>query len=230
MLVRFVFILVSLLTASAAGAAPPPPELARALDGFRTGGPKGWAFVQSTASEERSLVERFDPLQPDHLKWTLESKNGRSPTPDETIQYRREQTRRTGGETAPDVLGQIVRDSCTLLERSADRSQWRFDLAPGGGDDMSAEHMHLTVTLHEPSNTIERVVLASREPFSPVLGVKVAEARTTIEYSLPDNERPSLLQRITVRVRGRAFFFKSLDSDMVVTYSDYRYAGKITHS
>lgn len=214
------------LCLGALGAEPPPPELVAALDGFRTGGPKGWAFTQTTESEDRQLAESYDPLQPDHLKWTLVTKDGRAPTAAEIDQYRQQQTRRTGGETAPDVLGQIDRNSCTPVDRDGNRSRWRFDLKPGGDDDMSAEHMRLTVTLHEPSATIERVELGSFEPFSPVLGVKINEAQTIIAYSLPTAALPSLLEQITVRVRGRAFFFKSLDSDMVVAYSDYRYAGK----
>ena len=51
-------------------------------------------------------------------------------------------------------------------------------------------------------------------------------ARTSISYSLPLNDRPSLLQEIEVSIRGRAFYFKSLDSDMTVSYSDYDYMGK----
>jgi hypothetical protein len=87
--------------------------------------------------------------------------------------------------------------------------------------------MQATFTFHRPTSTFERVELASFEPFSPVFAVKVAAARTTIEYSLPDDTTPALMQKISVSVRGRAFWFRSLDSDLTVTYSDYRYAGKL---
>ncbi|MBT5901691.1 MAG: hypothetical protein HOH58_06250 [Opitutaceae bacterium] len=116
--------------------------------------------------------------------------------------------------------------SAELLERSDNREKWRFQLRPGANDDRSAEHMQSTLTFHLPSQTIERIELASFESFSPVFGVTVDSARTSISYSLPLNDRPSLLQEIEVSIRGRAFYFKSLDSDMTVSYSDYEYMGK----
>jgi hypothetical protein len=45
-------------------------------------------------------------------------------------------------------------------------------------------------------------------------------------YSLPTAERPALLQKITVHIRGSAMWFKSLDEDMIVTYSEHVFAGK----
>ena len=70
---------------------------------------------------------------------------------------------------------------------------------------------------------MERDVSAlAAEEFSPVFGMKVKEAVTHVRYLLPDGEHPALLDRISTRVRGRAFGFKSLDSELTVTYSDYR--------
>lgn len=207
--------------------AAPSPELAAALDAFRTEGPKGWAFTQTTSAEGRTRVESFDPLQPEHLKMTLVSENGAPPNADVLRRYREGLTRRTGGYTAPNVKEQLDYASARLLSRDGERETWHFALLPGADDDSSAEHMNLTLVFHPPSQTIERMELASIEPFSPVLGVKVELARTTIDYSLPQADgTPSLLQRISVSVRGRAFFFKSLDSDMTVVYSDHQYAGK----
>ena len=56
--------------------------------------------------------------------------------------------------------------------------------------------------------------------------VKIQEARTVMTYFLPEGERPTLLKEVSVRIRGRAMWIKSLDQDMTVTYSDYTYAGK----
>ena len=59
-----------------------------------------------------------------------------------------------------------------------------------------------------------------------MLTVKITEAKTTMTYSLPDTDHPTLLQKITVSVRGRAMWIKSLDADMTVTYSNHEYAGR----
>ncbi len=222
---------IALLSLLAVGlSAAPSPELQAALDAFRTEGPKGWAFTQTVTSPDRSRVESFDPLQPDHLKMTLVSENGRAPTAEERRIYREQQTRRSGGYTAPNIKEQLDLESGEKIADDGTVQTWRFDLVPGGADDSSAAHMRITLRFHPATQTIEQVELASFEPFSPVFGVKVDLARTVIDYSLPTADTPSLLQRITVSVRGRAFFFKSLDSDMSVVYSDHRYAGKTPQS
>lgn len=201
-------------------------ELREALDSFRTEGPKGWAFTQSTTSVEKSRVEKYDPLLDFHLKWTLVSENGVAPSESDQNTYRQHQTRRSGGNTAPNVKEQMDYESAKLVSDNGTVSEWFFRLKPGADDDSSAEHMAVNLRFHKPTKTISRIELHSLEPFSPVLAVKIELARTVIEYSLPEGEMPSLLQKIDVKVRGRAFYFKSLDSDLTVSYSDYRYAGK----
>ena len=216
---------LGLAIASGASAAP-SSELTAALAGFRTEGPKGWAFTQTSISQERSRVETFDPLAAAHLRWTLITEDGAPPSERVNDAYRQQQTRRTGGQNAPNVKEQLDLDTAKLQSDDGVRQQWYFRLKPGADDDKSAEHMAATLTFHLPSRTIERIELASFESFSPVFAVTVETARTVIEYSLPAAEAPSLLQNITVSIRGRAFYFKSLDSDMTVSYSDYKYMGK----
>jgi hypothetical protein len=222
-LISIVFLLAFLVGSLRAAVSP---ELREALDSFRTEGPKGWAFTQSTASAEKSRVEKFDPLQDFFLKWTLVAENGVPPTVSELNTYRQEHSRRSGGNTAPNVKEQMDYDSAELVSDDGTESAWFFRLKPGADDDSSAEHMAVKLWFHQPTNTISRIELHSLEPFSPVLAVKIELARTVIEYSIPTAETPSLLQSISVKVRGRAFYFKSLDSDLTVSYSDYRYAGK----
>lgn len=204
----------------------PSAELQAALDDFRTEGPKGWAFTQTSKSVEFDRVETFDPLRPAHLQWDLILENGAPPDASDLETYRQQQTRRTGGNTAPNVKEQLIMETATLRNKTEEREEWHFRLKPGAQDDRSAEHMESVITFHLPTQTIEQITLSNFEPFSPVFGVQVETARTIIGYSLPTNDVPSLLQEINVTIRGRAFFFKSLDSDMTVTYSDYEYKGK----
>lgn len=215
-----------LLGAALTASGQPSPALTEALQAFRTEGPKGWAFTQTSNSPDRSRVETFDPLRPAHLRWTLVTENGAPPSERVVEAYRQQQTRRTGGRTAPNVKEQLVMASARLVADEDGREQWKFDLKPGADDDTSAEHMRTTITFHPATQTIEKVELASFEAFNPMFGVSIESARTVIEYSLPDADAPSLLQHIAVSVRGRAFYFKSLDSDMTVSYSDYKYMGK----
>ncbi len=207
-------------------AAPTPPELETALKNFRAEGSKGWSFTQTTVSGDHSRVERFNPLGKNFLQWTLLQQDGHAPTADEVEKYNEHKTRRSSSENAPNVKDQIAPGTCEVLEESPERGVYRFQLKPGDKDDSSAQFMRVTFTLHRPTATIEKVELASTGPFSPVLMVQIKEARTVMTYSLPEGERPTLLKEVSVRVRGRAMWVRSLDQDMTVSYSDYVYAGK----
>lgn len=202
-------------------AAPIPPALEKALSAYQAEGARGWVFTQNTQTRAQKLVERYDPALPEFKRWTLLEKNGRPPTEKELNEYKQMLARRTRGEAAPNVKDQIRPETCEPLGASDGRARYRFQLKPGDENDRSAAHMAVTFSLHEATGAIERVELASQRAFSPMFAVKIDEARTIITYTLPDDERPSLLERIEVRVRGRAFFFKSLDQDMTVTYVDY---------
>ncbi len=221
------FLLLLFLTLSALVRAEPlPPEYAEVLAAFRADGSKGWAFTQSTTASKQSLVEAFDPSKPDMRRWTLLKKDGKDPTEDELQDYREKQTRRSRGNSAPDVTKQLDQASAEKISEDADRVVYRFRLNQGADDDTTAEHLRSTFTFHKATRSIERVELANLEPFSPMFSVKIKEVRTVMQYSLPTDDRPSLLERISVRVRGRAMLVKSLDEDMEVVYSDYRYAGR----
>ena len=62
--------------------------------------------------------------------------------------------------------------------------------------------------------------------FSPTIGVRIARLSTTMTYGLPAGETPTLPQKVVTHVRGTAFWLKSLDADMTVTFSEYAKAGK----
>lgn len=199
-------------------------ELERLLKSFRTDGPRGWAFTQTTESGDQKRVERYDPAQPEFARWTLLEQNGRAPTADELRDYREKTTRFSRAGNAPHLTNQFDLATLTLVEESAERSTWRCGLKPTEAGDATARYLAATLVLHKPTSTIESLEIAATEPFSPTLGVKIHEMKTTLHYSLPAGERPSLLVRTATRLRGRAFFFRSLDADMTVTFTNHEKA------
>jgi hypothetical protein len=223
---RLLIALFLAFVSSHLAAASMPAELTAALKDFRAEGPKGWSFVQTTTAGDHSRVERFEPLGKYSIQWVLVKQDGRTPTAAEVQKYTELKARRSSNENAPNVGDQIIPDTCEVISETPERGVYRFQLKPGDSDDSSAQFMRSTFTLHRPSATIEQVELASTGAFSPVLMVKVQEARTVMTYSLPAGETPSFLKEVTVRIRGRAMWFRSLDQDMTVVYSDYVFAGK----
>jgi hypothetical protein len=226
---RFI-IVACILTAAAAAAEPSSPLQAirplldEALKTFRTEGPKGWSFTQTTRGEDHSRVERYDAAQPEFDRWTLLQQDDRAPTPEEAQDYREKLSRRSRGGTAPRLTDQLDLTTLALVSEQGDRATLSARLKPGESGDRTAKYLVARIGLHKPSRTIETFELAAEAPFSPTLGVKISAMKTTLTYSLPDGDRPSLLQSSTTHLRGRAFFFKSLDADMTVTFTDYERA------
>lgn len=218
---RFLVVCLSVVIVRQAWAEPMPDELRTVLKTFRAEGSKGWSFTQTTRGDGKSQTERFDPRAHEYKRWTLLEKDGHPPTPEEAKRYNELQTRRSTGESAPNVKDQLDESSGERLSDDGVRSLWRFKLRATEKDDTSAAHMYATFTLHRPSATIERVELASFEPFRPVLGISITEAKTVMDYSVPENGRPTLLKSVTMKVRGRAWWFRSMDQDLEITYSDY---------
>lgn len=210
---------------SASAQAALPPDIAAACTAFRTETPKGWSFTQTTTAEGRTMIERYDAAQPEFNRWTLLQQNGQPPTDAEAGAYKEKFTRRSRNGTAPNIASQLDLASAELVSDGAERAVYRFRLSATEAADKTADFLRATLTYHKATRAIESFEIANIEPFSPVFGVKIAELRTAIHYSLPQANRPALLQSVTTRTRGRAFF-KSLDADMLVDYTDYAWAGK----
>lgn len=218
--------LLLLSLATAAGAALPPPPVAAALEALRTDAPPGWAFTQTTEAEGRTRVERYRAIGFEPERWDLLSIDGRPPTESEQAEYRKHQALRAGVGRAPNVKEQILPDTAVRISADPEHEIWQFRLQPAHEEDTWAEHMVARFHLHRATGVIDQVELVAPEPFAPMFGVRVQEARTVMRYSLPQDERPALLHEITVRIRGRAWLVRSLDSDLTVRYSDYAWAGK----
>lgn len=207
---------------SAVGAVRPIIE--EALKTFRTEGPKGWSFTQTTTGAGHSRVERYDARKPEFNRWTLLQEDGHAPTADELQDYMEKLSRHSRGGTAPRLTDQLDLATLEITQETSDQVTCRLRLKPGEAGDDTARFLTATLILHKPTRTIESFQLAAQSPFAPTWGVRITEMKTTLSYSRPDGARPSLLQETSTHLRGRAFLFKSLDADMTVTFTDYERA------
>lgn len=219
-------VLLFLFAVVSSVAAAPPPELTEALKTFRSDGPRGWAYTQATSAEGKSLVERFDPAQREPTRWTLLQRDGHAPTPDELRDYTVEMMHGVPGTPGPKLTEQFDLGTLETVSATPERATYRCRLKPGEKGDETSAFLRVTLVMHKSTQTIESVELANMTPFTPTFGVKIVEMKTTMTYTLPTADRPSLLDKITTRLRGKAFWVKSLDADMLVTFTDYAKAGK----
>lgn len=206
--------------AAFAGAAV-PPELAAALVHFRGDPPAGWSYTQTTSAQDKSTVERFDAAKPVFERWSLVQQDGHAPTADETRHYAEIRSRWSRTGTAPKITDQLDLDSVEAAGVTGDRATFRSRLRPGESGDKTAAFLRATIVVHTPTQTIESIELVSIGEFNPTVGVKIVEMKTRMTYALPAGETPALPQKVETRVRGKAFWVKSLDADLSVTYSGF---------
>ncbi len=203
-----------------------PPEFTAALKSFRTDAPRGWTFTQKTDAQDRSRLEHYDAARPEFDRWTLLQQDGRAVTADEQLDYKQKLTRRSRGGSAPLLTNQLDLTAAETIAETPERATVRCRLKPGEEGDKTAAFLRVTLVVHKATQTIESLEIASAGAFSPTFGVTIVEMKTVMTYSVPSGETPSLPQSVTTRLRGRAFWVKSLDADMAVTYSDYARAGR----
>lgn len=220
-------VLVSLLFLACSAVAAVPSELEVALKNFRSDPPPGWSYTQTTSGAGRSTVERCDAAKPEWARWSLVQKDGRAPTAAELTDYAEGRSRRSRMGTAPRITEQLLLETLETISETPERAAYRCRLRRGENRDNTAEHLRATLVLHRLSGVIESITLASTGPFRPGLGVSIAEMKTEMSYTLPTTAgEPSLPLRVISRVRGTAFWLKSLDEEMTVVFSDYERPGK----
>lgn len=198
-----------------------PEEFQAALQAFRPDPPKGWSYTQRTSGDGRSTEEKHDATKPEAERWALTRKDGRDPTADERRDYLELRSRRQPMSAAPRITEQFDLTTLEVLEADAERSRYRLRLRPGESSDHTAEHLRATVVVWRATRTIESIELASAEPFSPSFFIRIDSMRTVLRYAAPTPDRPALPVEVRTSLRGRAFWFKSLDADLTVTYADY---------
>jgi hypothetical protein len=220
---RFLLLCLCLLVPASAAV---PPLLREALDHFRSDPPPGWSYTQKTSGDGRSTVERCDAAKPEFDRWALVEKDGRAPTPAELRDYHEARSRRSRTGTAPKITDQLDLDLVETVTETAERATYRTRLRRGESRDHTAPYLRATLVVHKASRAIESIELANTEPFAPTVGVRIAEMRTLLTYRLPAGETPALPEKVSSRVRGKAFWFKSLDADLSVEFSDYARAAR----
>lgn len=213
-------LLGSLAAASVAMAMP--GYLRSALDGLHTTVPAGWAYTLTTVRNDRAITERFDPTKSANTQWTLLGIEDRPPTADELSKYQRARSSGPGGMQANFEKGDIDPGSLTLIREDDTRAEYSATFREtSAGSDKMLGHLILRLTVHKQVPHIAAYALELKEPYSPVLGVKMNELRVEVRFSPPASDRPALPMEITSRFAGRIFFIPTGET-LRLTYRDHR--------
>lgn len=215
-------LLLVILPGAAALADPIPAYVRTALAQFSPNPPAGWAYTLTTTRNGVRMVERFDPARPPAARWTLLEWQGRAPTADELAKYARSRPQDgSGGTQANFQRGDIEPASLRLLRDDADRAEWAAGFREvATGPDKMLGHLDLRLVVDKRTPHVAAYILELREPYSPVLGVKMHRLRAEVRYLAPADDRPALPAEQTSRFAGRIFFIPN-EEELHVAFSDY---------
>jgi len=208
------------------GRAALPEYLRSALNVFSAELPASWAYTTTIVRPEVSTTERFDPAKPTGERWTLLLYNGRPATAAELEKYRKLRAANPQPvSSASFTRGDIDPGSLQLVTEDDERAEFQggFREVAAGADKM-LRHLQLRLTVNKRRPHVEKYTLSLREPYSPILGVKMSELRVAMSFTPPAPGRPSLPAAITSHFAGRILFFGTQE-DLRVEYSDYSPAG-----
>lgn len=214
--------------------------LTAALDALQR--PRGcWAYTVTTTTvrsgQTSTLVERFNPFEPEERLWTLLSIDGREPTETGQADYRRmklkqwkreqERARQRQGKRSP---AELSRQSALYAEFETEQPDpagpitYRFERARVSvallGDIPPSRE---TYVIDSATGAVRRHTRTQLEP-AAVLGgsIKITTDHRVTDYALIDPTLPPFPMKISAHFRYRAFGKDSGGVHVERTYADYR--------
>lgn len=200
--------------------AEPPAYVRTALERFNTSMPAGWAYTLTTTRNERTITERFDPARPAGAQWMLLETEGRAPAAAEIAKYTRARAAAPGGMQANFERADIEPGSLVLVQEDAEHAEFTGGFRETStGPDKMLGHLSLRLKVAKREPHIAGYTLELKEPYSPVLGVKMNTLRVEARFSPPKDGRPSLPVEMTSRFTGRIFFIPT-GEDLHLSYRE----------
>ena len=181
-----------------------------------------WAFTETSLSEERLLVRRYDPRLDDDKRWSLISVDGHEPTAKEVKKYARDKDDRSDLSDS-DTIKVVDPDSLELLEETDDF--WLFSFVPDDDEEVFTENVDARIKIIKAGHYIEFVDIRNHSEINAGFGTKISEFVLRFEYGPAAEDGPIVPQSTKVHVTGRALLFISFDETGLTSYDDFEYAG-----
>ena len=224
-MMKRIAILVAVLGITLAAAAAEPEIVARALDAADKDARKDWAYTMIVVEDGKERIERFDPSRDVEHEWTLVKVESRKPTAGDIEDYRKTKERRRESDDESSLRDMIQEGTLHLLREDDRQAVYAFKVK--GKDNKEQKMMdHVGAELHidKTGPWVERLEMKSAGEFNPMMGVTIEHFAMTITY-IPIENGSVVPGRVETKVQGKAFFIKTIDSDVRITFSDYRYVG-----
>ena len=208
----------------------------RIVEQARTVSPDDFSFtrtartetIQGAKTEQRTVVERFDPAKPAAQRWTLVTVDGRAPNADELKQHAQEAPKRRVAHYGriADYLG----SGATAATDARGRTVFRFPSLPKDsvvvmGSDISLNAAgEATVDVSGATPFVEQTRFTLTKPARVKLIAKIEKFEASTRYRMMPNGKPVPVEQTSDAhgsMMGKQGRIKS-----TLTYSDHQPAGR----
>lgn len=169
------------------------------------------------------MVEEFDPRRGYGKEWQLQKCFGRSPTSDELSKYAQSRpTAASGGPQANFDRADIETGTLRLILEDDIKAVFEaeFRTAASGPDKMLG-HLKLQLSIRKSPAFVESTRLTLKEPYWPVLGVKMSELQVDSTYAPPHDGNPSLPTSVRSHFSGHILLFPKQET-LQIEYTNFQ--------
>ena len=197
-----------------------------------------WAFTETKAGTDGTLVSRYDPRMPEGERWSLLSIDGRAPTQAEAEDFARDRATEEHedadetGENPDDGDVDAMVDPGTLRLIEETDAYWLLQFVPtddGDDDDEMGRDvmrkMDGTVRIAKDGGHLETIDIRNEKPIRPRVGVKMKKFLMRMTFAPAVDGGPVVMRSMDFAIRFSAFMLVRVDKSESVTYSDFQYVG-----
>ncbi len=207
-----------------------PPLVEQAVKSLDSQDLESWSFTITTLKDGKTTIEHHDASKPEGSRWQLVLKDGAPPTKGDLDEYLEQKAKRDENRRKDDkneIRKTIDDSSVSLVSETAERAVYNFRMKADKPDEKEmADKIRGTLTVSKVQPYVETMELSSAGEITPIVSVKIKEFYVRMSFRRDAEHAVVLPTTMQSRVRGRAMFVKSLDTDVSVAFSDFSFVGK----
>jgi hypothetical protein len=177
-----------------------------------------WRYHQTTSAEDMLRVESFDARLNEGSQWQLMSENGQEPDAVRLAEYAQDKadTKPKEGQKTLSFSELVKLESLRFV--SEDETQLIYKFVPQI-DELDNDGLNGELRLNKQSKQLDVIKIINSKDLSPAFSVSLTQFELTMNFAAVTGL--VMPAKITTKVKGSVAFFKSIDSEEVVSYSDY---------
>ena len=183
---------------------------------------KNWAFTESTLTDDKVWVGRFDPRKAEDERWILISVDRRKPTEDELREFahKKEEHETSDSSRRVDIVDV---ETIELLEETEEH--WLLKFVPDEDEVEFIDNVDATVKISKDGRYLEAIDLRNNDDIKPGFGTKISTFIMHFQFGPAIEGGPIVPHNMAIKAKGRALLFIGFDETEIIEYSNFEFAG-----